>query len=184
MLIFRLMSPSRKNPSSRLERIRSSGKHPGGRPPKFAEPRRPITVTLPVRILNALERIDPDRAKAIARVTEAVIGSNPNHFKPLELVEVLPGRAVILMGPCAPLRQIKRLHLVEVSPARYLLTIPSGTPLESLEVALLDLMESPAEMTAPERTMLHELRLLLSSRRRGHQLTKGEMLFVNTRRKR
>ena len=178
------MSPSRKIPPSRRGPIRLPGKHPGGRPPKFAEPRHPITVTLPVRILDALERMDPDRAKAIARVTEAVAGSNPSHFKPLELVEVLPGKAIILMGPCAPLRRVKHLHLVEVSPARYLLTIPSGTPLESLEVALLDLMESPAEMTEPEQTALRDLRILLSSRRRGRQLTKGELLFVNTGRKR
>lgn len=160
-----------------------SGKHPGGRPAKFSEPRRPVTVTLPKRILSALESVDPDRAKAIVRVTEAVIGSNSKRFKPLELLEVIPGKAIILVGPCAPLRRVKGLNLVEITPVRYLLTIPSGTPLESLEVALLDAMESAPEMDPAERTILHDLRVLLASHRRGSQLTKGEMLFVNVARK-
>ena len=156
-----------------------SKKHPGGRPVKFAEPRRPITVTLPKRILSALESVDPDRAKAIVRVTEAVIGSSSKRFKPLDLVEVTPGKAIILVGPCAPLRRVKGLNLVEITPVRYLLTIPSGTPLESLEVALLDVMEGAQKMEATERAVLHDLRVLLSSHRRGSRLTKGEMLFVN-----
>lgn len=141
-------------------------------------------MTLPKRILSALESVDPDRAKAIVRVTEAVIGSNSKRFKPLDLVEVTSGKAIILVGPCAPLRRVKGLNLVEITPVRYLLTIPSGTPLESLEVALLDVMESAQEMEPTERAVLHDLRVLLSSHRRGSQLTKGEMLFVNTGRAR
>ena len=41
-------------------------KHPGGRPAKFAEPSRPVTVTLPERVLQLLAAVDADRAKAIS----------------------------------------------------------------------------------------------------------------------
>ena len=174
------MSGIGRNPSSSPGHIRKPGQHAGGRPPKFAEPRHPITVTLPKRILNALNSMDPDRAKAIVRVTEAVIGSNAEHFKPLELVEVLPGKSILVMGPCAPLRRVKCLHLVEIAPTRYMLVISPGTPLESLEVALLDLMEGPVELSRHDHAVLHDLRMLLSSHRRGSRLTKGEMLFLNT----
>ena len=34
-----------------------------------------------------------------------------------------------------PLKRIPFLKLIEIAPARYLLTIPSGTAVESLEVA-------------------------------------------------
>ncbi len=49
----------------------------GGRPAKFDEPRRPVTVTLPVRILTQLAEIDADRARAIVKAVEAVLGSVP-----------------------------------------------------------------------------------------------------------
>ncbi|MBP7829058.1 MAG: hypothetical protein KA248_03990 [Kiritimatiellae bacterium] len=158
-------------------------KNPGGRPPKFLESRRPITVTLPDRILRSLESVDPDRARAIVRVTETVTGQKEDRFKPVEVVEVLPGKAIILVGPCEPLRRVKGLHMVEITPVRYLLTIPPGTPVESLEVAILDVMESARDISEHERAILVELRGLLSTHRRGSQMTKGELLFVETRRR-
>lgn len=161
-------------------KVPGHGKHAGGRPPKFRESRRPVTVTLPERILRVLESVDPDRARAIVRVTETVTGRDPKQFKPVELVEVQPGKAIILVGPCAPLRHVKGLHLVEITPVRYLLTIPPGTPAESLEVAILDIIEGKQPMEEQERSVLCELRRLLSVHRRGSRMTKGEMLFVNT----
>lgn len=158
-------------------------KNVGGRPPKFCETRRPITVTLPERILRSLETVDKDRARAIVRVTETVAGADNKRFKPVELVEVLPGRAIILVGPCPPLRRVQGLNLVEITPVRYLLTIPPGTPIESLEVAILDVMESAQDIDSRERAVLIELRNLLSLHRRGSQMTKGELLFVDVRRK-
>ena len=37
----------------------------GGRPAKFDEPSRPVTITLPDRILDRIKEIDDDRAKGI-----------------------------------------------------------------------------------------------------------------------
>ncbi len=107
-----------------------------GRPPKFREPRRPVTMTLPERILDLLAEIDPDRTCAVVKVTEAVVGAGKGHFKPVELVEMAPGKSLIVVGPSKALRKIPWIKLIEIARTRYLLTIPSGTSIEALEVAL------------------------------------------------
>ena len=45
----------------------------GGRPAKFDEPSRPVTLTLPDRILERIKEIDGDRAKGIVKAVETVL---------------------------------------------------------------------------------------------------------------
>src|SRR5689334_20474901 len=96
-----------------------------GRPPKFQEPRRPVTVTLPESALALLAAIDSDRAKAIVKATKAALPVDAKQQKPVELVEVLPGLSIIVVGPSQYLKKIKWVRLVELAPLRSLLTIPS-----------------------------------------------------------
>ena len=56
-----------------LTRKPPSGK--SGRPPKFRCARRPITVTLPEDTLARLASIDADRARAIAKATDAALAT-------------------------------------------------------------------------------------------------------------
>ena len=155
----------------------------GGRPPKFSEARKPITVTLPERILSSLEVVSPDRAKAIVKCVEAVVGRGENALKPVELVEVLPGKALIVIGPCKSLSRISWLRLVEIAPTRYLLVFPSGKSVESLELEILDLLENLNEPDEPERALINELRVLISHHRRGERVSKGELVFVDVEKK-
>jgi hypothetical protein len=152
-----------------------------GRPPKFHEPRHPITMTLPERILDQLAEIDPDRTCAVVKVTEAVAGTGKGHFKPVELVEMAPGKSLIVVGPSKVLRKIPWLKLIEIARTRYLLTIPSGTPIEALEVALGDLFHG-AELQKNEReiTILNELLDLIGHQRRARRLSKAEILVIDT----
>jgi hypothetical protein len=149
-----------------------------GRPPKFHEPRRPVTVTLPESTLDRLASIDPDRARAIVKLTDATI---PNHGKSpdVELVEVAPGLGVIIVGPSELLRKIKWLRLVEVAPTRFLITIPLGTSVDSLELAIVDLLEEAKPGGWDHSTLLTLRNLIRKLRRRG-ELSKAEMLFINT----
>lgn len=155
-----------------------------GRPPKFNEPRRPITVTLPDRILRQLDALDSDRAQAIVKVTEAVVGRDQSNPKNVELVEVAPGKALLIVGPCASLRRIEWLQLVETAPGRNMLIIPSGTGVDSLEVAILDLLEHALPIDADERSLLVELRNQLGSLRREQRISKGEIIFFDMRNRR
>jgi hypothetical protein len=153
----------------------------GGRPPKFREPRHPVTMTLPERILDQLAEIDPDRTCAVVKVTEAVVGAGKGHFKPVELVEMAPGKSLIVVGPSKALRQIPWLKLIEIARARYLLTIPSGTPIEALEVALRDLFRSPElQKNERENAVLHDLLNLIGHQRRTQHLSKAEILIIDT----
>ncbi|HEY5998239.1 MAG TPA: hypothetical protein VI078_02940 [bacterium] len=151
-----------------------------GRPPKFDEPRRPVTVTLPERILRKLGAIDGDRAKAIVKVTEMVAGRDDGG-RPVELVEASPGRSLIVVGRSEVLHRIPWLELAEVSPGRHLLVLPSGTAVDSLEIALLDLVEHAREIASDERDLLVDLRELLGRLRRERRTSKAEIIFFDTR---
>jgi len=152
-----------------------------GRPPKFREPRYPVTMTLPKRILDQLAEIDPDRTLAVVKVTEAVVGTGQGRFKPVELIEMAPGKSLIVVGPSKALRSIPWLRLIEITPARFLLTIPSGTSIEALEVSLRDLVSHP-ELLKNEReiTILHDLLELIGHQRRAQRLSKAEILIINS----
>jgi hypothetical protein len=136
-------------------------------------------MTLPERILDQLAEIDPDRTRAVVKVTEAVEGTDRERFKPVELIEMAPGKFMIVVGPSKALRQIPCLKLIEITPARYLLTIPSGTPIEVLEVALRDLY-SDLEMKKNklDKPVLYELLHLIGHHRRTQRLSKTEIIIV------
>ncbi len=150
-----------------------------GRPPKFQEPSTSITLTLPERILRNLEDIDKDRAKAIVKCVEAVLSFNEKTANKVELITISDEAAVLAIGPCRSLEGIPWLHLVEISPSRFLLTVPTGTPMTSLEVALLDLLETLPDEHGSDRETLLEIRLQLSLHRRQEQVNTREIFLLN-----
>jgi len=151
-----------------------------GRPPKFREPRHPVTMTLPERILDQLAEIDPDRSRAVVKVTEAVLGIDQRHFKPVELVEMAPGKFLIVVGPSKALKNIYWIKLIEIARTRYLVTFPSGTPIEALEVALRDLFRNPElKKNKREIAVLKELLNLIGHQRRAQRLSKSEILIID-----
>ena len=152
-----------------------------GRPPKFSEPRRPVTMTLPESTLARLAAINPDRAQAIVKAVGTAIPLDAKHQKQVELVQVAPGVGIILVGPSRYLKRIKWLRLVEIAPMRYLLTIPSGTAVDSLELAVVDLLENVKLLDEWERSILEQLRDLLRTLRVGDKLYKEELLFIHTK---
>ncbi len=152
-----------------------------GRPPKFREPRRPVTMTLPERILDLLAEIDPDRAQAVAKAAEAVAGAEADRFKPVKLTEMAQGKSLIVVGPSKALKEIPWLKLIEIAPTRFLLSIPSGTPVEALEVALRDLTNDPVIRNNDRETaILAELLSLIGHQRRMNRLGKAEFLIIDT----
>jgi hypothetical protein len=156
-------------------------KNSGGRPPKFPEPRYPVTMTLPKRILDQLAEIDPDRTRAVVKVTEAVAGTGSGRFKPVELITMAPGKSLIIIGPSQVLRKIPWLKMIEITPARYLLTIPSGMSIETLEVTLRDLILNPElQEKSRDYAILHELLNLIGHQRRAQRLSKEEILIINS----
>jgi len=153
-----------------------------GRPPKFHEPRRPITVTIPDRTLAELDRIDSDRARAIVKAVEAIRYSAEENrcLPPVEIVEVCPGQALIVIGPSQELKKIPWLRLIEIAPMRYLLSVPTGTAVEALELAIRELVDKLSPGEDYERSLLSGIGIQISSVKRDQKLSKAEILFVAT----
>src|SRR5215467_1428634 len=156
-------------------------KKPKGRPPKFSESRRPVTVTLPEATLARLAAINPDRAQAIVKPVGSAVPLDAKSQKQVEVVQVAPGVEIILVGPSQYLKRIKWLRLVEIAPMRYLLTIPSGTAVDSLELAIIDLLEKVKSLEEWERSLLEQLRDLMRTLRGEDKVYKAELLFIDTK---
>lgn len=161
--------------------MESAGKtKPGGRPPKFDEPSRPVTVTLPERVLRLLASVNADRAKAISNIVEIVLGKVESSRQPVELVKVGPRKSIILVAHSTYLESIPWLRLIEVAPARHLISLLPGTSVEKLEVAIHDLLDVVPEDEPRERELLELLHQNVRSRRRDQKLAKEEILFVES----
>jgi hypothetical protein len=152
-----------------------------GRPPKFQQRGRPVTVTLPDTTLARLAAIDPDRSRAIVKATDAAVPSDLDSAKLPELVEVAPGLSVILVGPSAALRKIEWLQLMEIAPSRFLLVIPTGTSIDSLELSVIDLLDNLSAFDDWERAVLQRLREIIGKLRRGSEVSKAELLLIQKR---
>jgi hypothetical protein len=90
--------------------------------------RKRITVTLPLRVL-----------------------------KSLVIPEIIP-TGLIVIGSCQSLKRIEWLKCVEIAPYRYLISIPTGTPIESLRCWILLKKRNEHES---EKMLLLELRKIL-----------------------
>ena len=154
-------------------------KNRGGRPAKFAEPSRPVTMTLPERILQLLDRVDSDRAKAITKLVDSALQTNGRPPEPVETVELAEGKAIILVNHCEPLNGLPWLRLIEVAPARHLISIQPGTSIESIEVALHELLEDLPKDHLLDRKILEELMRVVRSSRRSNATSKEEILFLS-----
>ena len=157
-----------------------SEKHPGGRPAKFAEPSRPITATLPVRVLKLLTAVDSDRAKAITKLVDSFLNISNKPLKPVTTVNIGDGKAVILVSNSEQLKRLPWLRLIEVAPARHLISIRPGTSIESIEVAMQDILEDMPENNYADREMLEMLMQIIRASRRTKTTMKEEILLVAT----
>lgn len=152
----------------------------GGRPPKFREPRRPVTVTLPERTLRLLAGIHEDRARAIVAAAD-LHAERSGAVAPVEVVETAPGVGLILVAANPLLESIEGLRMVQVAPGRNLLAVPLGTSVDSLEVALADLVEHPPRSARPgHRAAVEELLRIVRRSRRERQVTRSEILLVRS----
>lgn len=123
--------------------------------------------------------VDSDRARAIVKVTDAARSSAVDGGDRVRLAEVGNGVALIVVGPSAHLRAIPWLKLVEISPASFILALPSGVPIEKLEVAIADIIEKMPDVADGERLLLDDLRKHLTRLRRENKMRKSEIIFVD-----
>lgn len=155
-------------------------KHGGGRPAKFAEPSRPVTVTLPERVLRLLATVDSDRAQAITKLADSLLSAKGKPPKPVTTVNIAKGKAIILVNYSERLARLPWLRLIEVAPARHLISIRSGTSIESIEVAMHDILEDLPKEKSMDRDILETLMQIIRASRRTNTTMKEEILFIST----
>ena len=154
-------------------------KNKGGRPAKFDEPSRPITVTLPLRILDRLADIDSDRAKAIVKAVDTVLGSTREEPSlPVRELAINDDETLIAVANNRFLRNIPWLTMIEVAPGRHLLSLKDDVPVEKLEVTLGDLIDAPGNATEAELRTLRLLRDCLRAPRRNRAVRPEAILII------
>ena len=153
-------------------------KYGGGRPPKFAEPSRPITITLPESTLQGLQRIDPDRGHAIVKLTQEALRHDSPTQPQVEIVEMAPNTGLIVVRPSKYLHKIAFLHLVEVCPTRFLMALDKGNDYRALELAVRDLMDDVPSEEEQEKELLHQLLEHVKKLRQSERVSMAEVLLV------
>lgn len=172
------MQLKRNNSGRALRKVRRL-KSKGGRPRKFTEPSRPITVTLPDSTLEQLARIDRDRALAIAKAARMAGGTDVEGPEPdVCMLDAGNQRALIIVRPNRYLRRLDCLNLVEVSRGRCLITTRTGTPSTVIEVGLRDMLELVPRSETRERAMLEELAGIFRRTRQLNSMDKQEILII------
>ena len=154
----------------------------GGRPAKFNEPSRPVTITLPDRILDRLAEIDGDRAKAVVKAVESALSAGPGRpvAEPVGELRVAKDESLLVVARSRLLSSIPWITMVVIAPGRHLLSLRDGVPIEKLEVTLGDLLDSNPGASAAERNVLRTLLSSIRAPRRNQAVRKEEILVVRS----
>ena len=153
--------------------------HPVNPSPKTDEPKRVVTIALPEKTLTVLEADDQDLAQAIVKMTDRAIQRSFPKGSSYEVIKVAPRKAVFIVGSNTRLAKIQWLNLVEIVPGRHLITIPSGTSLESVEIAILELIENTPSDELMEQALLKEFCKYVGRLRRNNKMSTVEIMIVD-----
>jgi len=155
-----------------------SGKRPPlGRKPKFQEPSSSITVTLPDRILQKISLIDTDRAKGIVKCVENTLSEHKKSH--VNVLKISDKEGILTVGPCNILNNIPHIKLIEISPLHYIISKPVGTPIETIEIALIDMIEKISTDQHEEKDMLMKIRNYIKMHREKNSLQTREIILLD-----
>lgn len=177
-VIPRLKAPRQRMGKPEQKQNDTDKVHGGGRPRKFAEPSRAITLTLPESTLRELEQVDQDRARAIVKLARLAVDEQGSERAMVEIVEVAAQTGLVIVGSSRALRKIPFLHMVEVAPSRFLLVLKPGHDFNRLELVISDLLEELPAGEVKERELLSKLMGIIRNLRKSDRVTMAEILLV------
>ena len=150
-----------------------------GRPRKFDEPSRVVSLTLPESVIGSLSRVHEDLGHAVAGLIQA--GTSPAAREPAELV-TFGSRAVISVRPSRVLEQHLGVSLVPLPDGRALIALDEPRSVADLELRIHDLLEEGAG-SEDDRATLEGLRTILRDARRSNDvvLVPRNIIVLETR---
>ena len=138
-----------------------------GRPRKFAQPSRSVTLTLPESVIYALEEVDRDLSLAVARVAQPEVAKQPH---PSAELERFGSRSVIVVHPTRTLEHRLGILLVPLPDGRALIAFDESMTPARLELRIQDELED--RTLRPEDARIFEsIRDLLRTVRRSKSFT-------------
>jgi hypothetical protein len=145
-----------------------------GRPRKFAEPTRAVTLTLPESVLSTLTSVHKDLSLAIVQLTER----RRRHKHPLAELVTFGGNAVITVRPTPSLEKRAGVQLVPLPDGRALISFAQPQTIAELELTLNDALEDPA--LEPDDRELFEaiVHILKDARRSGSVVVQRRNIIV------
>jgi hypothetical protein len=137
-----------------------------GRPRKFTVPSRPVTVTLPERVLAALTSIDVDLGRAIVRLAQPAMSHQPH--APAELATF--GRhSVIVVTPSRTLERRTGVELLHLPDGRALISFDQTRTVSALELLIEDALED-RDLPPVDREIFDAIAGILKTARRSDRV--------------
>ena len=137
-----------------------------GRPRKFTTPARPVTVTLPEQVIEALASVDTDLGRAIVRLAQPVLSDRPH--APAELATF--GRhSMIVVHPSRSLERRTGVELLHLPDGRALIAFDQTGTVAALELVLKDALEE-RDLPESDRETFEAIGEILKTARRSDRV--------------
>ena len=151
-----------------------------GRPRKFAQPSRAITLTLPERVIEALGAVDGDLGRAIVRLAQPEVGKRPH---PAAEIAAFGRRAVIVVNPSRTLEERTGIELLHLPDGRALIAFDQAHSVADLELVIADTLED-VRLPAADRAVFAAIGTILRNARRSREvsLLQRNVIVLETRR--
>ena len=120
-----------------------------------------------------------DRAKAIVKAVDGAVSDWKEARPQVEVLEMAPGTGLVVVPAHPSLDKVAWMKMIHIAPARYLLTVEPGTPIEKVEVSLMDLIDEASRSAPREVPLLETLRATLGKLRRDGKVSKAEVLLID-----
>jgi hypothetical protein len=142
-------------------------RRPRGRPRKFDEPSRVVSLTLPESVIASLTDMHGDLAHAVTRLARKV-GERARRRKPAELV-MFGRRATISVRPSRTLARRLEVELVPMPDGRALIAFDAPQTLAEFELRLHDALDDAA-ISGEDREACEAMRAILRDARRSEDM--------------
>ena len=144
-------------------------------------PSRPVTLTLPERVIDALSAVDPDLSRAVVRLAQPELAKRPH---PAAELATFGRRSVIVVPPSRTLERQPGVALVHLPDGRALISFDQSTTIADLELMMADALDGDG-LSKEDRGIFEAIAGILRTARRSQTTTlaRRNIVVVETRRR-